>query len=214
MVDQVHNHWYARPGWYAGRSFYTWHLTFPDDSVIGELHAAYQPVVASLPGLTPVPLQWLHLTMQGVGFADKLTKEDLDPIVEAAHRRLEFMLPFEVRVGPAVVNTESLQLPVQPVDRVRRLRAQLRAAITDVWGRDSVPALPEIDPHISLGYWNERADAAPLKKRLAALGGGIAKTQITHASLINLTQHQQSYEWTTYSTVALGLPDAQTGSRT
>ena len=206
MVERVRDHWYWRPGWSAGRSFYTWHITFQHDAVLGDLHAGYQPVVRSLPGLTAVPVQWLHLTMQGVGFADKLTQEDLDPIVEAAQRRLELIRPFEIRIGPAIVDPESLQMPVQPVDRLRRLRTQLRAAITDVWGRDTVPALPELDPHISLGYWNRAADAAPLKKRLAALGGGVAKTEITHASLINLNRDHHCYEWTTYATVRLGVP--------
>ena len=172
MVDRVRDHWYWRPGWRAGRSFYTWHITFENDPILSDLHAAYQPVVSSLPGLTPVPAQWLHLTMQGVGFADKVTQEDLDPIVDAAQRRLELIPPFEIRIGPAIVDVESLQLPAQPVDRLRRLRAQLRAAITDVWGPDTVPALPELEPHISLGYWRQAADTEPLKKRVAALGGG------------------------------------------
>ena len=207
MVDQVRDHWYWRPGWRVGRSFYTWHLTFQGDPVISDLHAAYQPLVRSLPGLTRVPVQWLHLTMQGVGFADKLTQEDLDPIVDAAQRRLAQLDPIEIRIGPAIVDVESLQLPVEPVDRLRRLRAQLRAAITDVWGRDSVPSLPELDPHISLGYWNQDATAQPLKQRAEALGGGIAKTEISHASLINLNRDHHCYAWTTYATVRLGLPE-------
>ena len=112
-------------------------------------------MIRSLPGLTRVPAHWLHLTLQGVGFADKVTQEDLDPIVDAARRRLVLIPPFEIRIGPAIVDVESLQLPAQSVDRLRWLRAQLRAAITDVWGPDTVPALPELDPHISLGYWNQ-----------------------------------------------------------
>jgi|1186.fasta_scaffold00128_3 hypothetical protein len=212
MINEVRDHWYWRPGWRVGRSFYTWHITFQSDPVLAELHAAYQPVVNSLPGLTAVPVQWLHLTMQGIGFADKLSQEDLDPIVEAAQQRLAAMRPFEVRIGPAVVDVESLQLPVEPVVRMRRLRAQLIAAITDVSGRDSVPTLPELKPHISLGYWNSAAAAAPLRQRVTALSGGIATTQITHVSLINLNRDHQSYEWTTYATVALGDLDALTSS--
>jgi 2'-5' RNA ligase len=206
MVDRVRNHWYWRPGWRAGRSFYTWHITFENDPILSNLHTAYRPAVGSLPGITPVPAQWLHLTLQGVGFADKLTQEDLDPIVDAARRRLALIHPFEIRIGPATVDVESLQLPAQPVTRLRRLRAELRAAITDVWGRDAIPALPELEPHISLGYWNQAADTEPLKKRADALGGGIAKTQVTQASLINLNRDHHCYEWTTYAIVRLGVP--------
>jgi 2'-5' RNA ligase len=205
MIKQVRDHWYWRPNWRPGRSFYTWHIVFPNDPVLLDLHAEYQRLVEALPGITPVSPQWLHLTMQGIGFADKVPQADLDPIVEAARRRLEHFRPFEIRIGPAVVDAESLQLPVTPVDRMRRLRAELRAAVTDVWGRDSVPELPELDPHISLGYWNEVAPAEPLRQRVNALGGGLAKTELTSVALINLNRDHNQYEWTTYARIPLGL---------
>lgn len=205
MIKEVRDHWYWRPNWRPGRSFYTWHIVFPSDPVLLDLHAEYQSLVETLPGITPVSPQWLHLTMQGVGFADKVPQADLDPIVDAARRRLEHFRPFEIRIGPAVVDAESLQLPVKPVDRMRRLRTQLRAAVTDVWGRDSVPELPELDPHISLGYWNEIAPAEPLRQRVNALDGGLATTELTSVALINLNRDHNQYEWTTYARVPLGL---------
>src|SRR3954469_9316069 len=110
MINEVRDHWYWRPGWRVGRSFYTWHITFQSDPVLAELHAAYQPVVNSLPGLTAVPVQWLHLTMQGIGFADKLSQEDLDPIVEAAQQRLAGIRPVEVRIGPGGGGVGGLQV--------------------------------------------------------------------------------------------------------
>ncbi|NIK56428.1 2'-5' RNA ligase family protein [Kribbella shirazensis] len=206
MVKEVRDHWYWRPNWRPGRSFYTWHIVFPNDPVLTDLHAAYQGLVGSLPGISPVPVQWLHLTLQGIGFADKVPQADLDPIIEAAQRRLEHFRPFEIKLGPAVVDVESLQLPVSPVDRLRRLRTQLRAAVTDVWGRDSVPELPELYPHVSLGYWNRPAPAEPLRQRVNALSGGIARTEVAHVTLINLNRDQAQYEWTTYATLPLGEP--------
>jgi 2'-5' RNA ligase len=208
MIREVRDHWYRRPNWRPGRSFYTWHVIFPGDSVLADLHASYQGLVGSLPGITPVPVQWLHLTLQGIGFADKVPQADLDPIIEAAQRRLEQFQPFAIKLGSAVVDVESLQLPVAPVDRLRRLRAQLRAAITDVWGRDSVPALPELDPHISLGYWNQVAPAEPLRQQVDSHSGRGATTDISRVSLINLNRDHHRYEWTTYASLPLGVPGA------
>ena len=213
MIREVRDHWYWRPNWRPGRSFYTWHIIFPNDAVLSDLHTAYQPLVGSLPGISPVPVQWLHLTVQGIGFADKVPQADLDPIIDAAERRLEHFRPFEIELGPAVVDVESLQLPVSPADRVRRLRHQLRAAVTDVWGRDSVPELPELDPHVSLGYWNKDAPAEPLHRRVRALAGGIARTEVTHVSLINLTRDDHQYEWTRYANLALGAPPSGGATR-
>lgn len=204
MIREVRDHWYWRPNWRPGRSFYAWHVIFPNDAVLTDVHTAYQRLVGSLPGISPVPVQWLHLTLQGIGFVDKVPQADLDPIIEAAQRRLEHFRPFEIKLGPAVVDVESLQLPVSPVDRMRRLRAQLRAAVTDVWGRDSVPELPALDPHVSLGYWNQIAPAEPLRQRVNALSSGVAITEVTHVSLINLSRDHNQYEWTKYADLRLG----------
>lgn len=213
MIREVRDHWYWRPNWRPGRSFYTWHIIFPNDPVLSDLHTAYQRLVGSLPGISPVPVQWLHLTVQGIGFADKVPQTDLDPIIDAAERRLEHFRPFQIELGPAVVDVESLQLPVSPAERVRRLRQQLRAAVTDVWGRDSVPELPELDPHVSLGYWNQDAPAEPLQRRVRALAGGVARTEVTHVSLINLTRDDHQYEWTRYASLALGAPPSSGATR-
>ncbi|WP_350280889.1 2'-5' RNA ligase family protein [Kribbella sp. HUAS MG21] len=210
MIKEVRDHWYWRPNWRPGRSFYTWHILFPNDPVVTDLHAAYQGLVDSLPGISPVPLQWLHLTLQGIGFTDKVPETDLGLIIEAAQRRLEHFRPFEIQLGPAVVDEESLQLPVAPVDRLRRLRAQLRAAVTDVWGRDSVPELPELHPHVSLGYWNRPAPAEPLHQRVKALTGGTATTEVTHITLITLTRDNTHYKWTPYTALPLGEPPPHT----
>ncbi|GAA1156547.1 hypothetical protein GCM10009630_63210 [Kribbella jejuensis] len=204
MVQQVRDHWCWGPNWRPGRSFYTWHIIFPSDAVLAGLHSAYQGLVTSLPGISPVPAQWLHLTLQGIGFADKVPQADLDLIIDAARHRLEEFRPFAIKLGPAIVEAESLQLPVSPVDRLRRLRGQLHAAITDVWGRDSVPELPELHPHVSLGYWNQNAPAAPLHRQVKAMSIGVAKTEVTQVSLINLTRDHKQYEWTKYADLALG----------
>jgi 2'-5' RNA ligase len=213
MIGEVRDHWDWRPNWRPGRSFYTWHVIFPDDAVLIDLHDAYRRLVGSLPGITPVPVQWLHLALQGIGFVDKVPQADLAPIVEAAQRRLEHFRPFEIKLGPAVVDVESLQLPVTPVDRLRRLRAQLRAAVTDVWGRDSVPTLPELNPHISLGYWNQPAPAAPLRQRVNALPGSTATTHLTQVSLLTLTGDHHHYEWTTHTSLALGARITEPGAK-
>ncbi|WP_329003517.1 2'-5' RNA ligase family protein [Kribbella sp. NBC_00709] len=212
MIKDVRDHWYWRPNWRPGRSFYTWHIIFPGDPVMTDVHAAHQGLIAALPGVTPVPVEWLHLTLQGVGFTDKVPRTDLGPILEATRRRLEHFRPFVIQLGPATVDVESLQLPVTPVDRMRRLRAQLRAAITDVWGRDSVPVLPELDPHVSLGYWNQIAPAEPLQKLTRALGGGVATTELTHVSLIELNRDHGQYEWTLCATVPLGIQVSPDGA--
>ncbi|WP_427888742.1 2'-5' RNA ligase family protein [Kribbella sp. GL6] len=211
MSDDVRDHWSSHPNWRPGRSFYTWHVIFPDDPALLELHATYQQPLRSLAGISLVPAELLHLTMQGVGFADRVPESDLELIVTATSRRLDHVQPFEIGIEPAVVDAESLQLPVTPVNRLRRLQAHLRSAINDIWGTDSVPQLPELQPHISLGYWTETAPAGPLRRHVDSVAGKVATTQLTDISLLELRQEDRQYVWTVRATLPLGLKARATG---
>ena len=204
MFEEVRDHWYWRPGWRKGRSFYTWHITFADQPGATRLVTAYQPLIDALPGITPVPLKWLHLTMQGVGFADRVELRDLDAIIEAAESRCAAASPFTVTIGPAQVDPETVQLPVRPVEPLQDLRNRIRAAIADVWGPDSTPELPDLRPHISLGYWNQPAPAAPLINALTAHPEHTAELMISSISLINLNRDHLTYEWSEVAPILLG----------
>jgi hypothetical protein len=202
MIDEVRDHWYWRPGWRVGRSFYTWHITFADSPAAADLVSSYADALGRMPNLTPVPLQWLHLTMQGVGFADRVPDADLTAIVEAAESRLARTSPFEVTIGPAVVDAETVQMPVTPIAPLQDLRDRIRAAIGDVWGPDSIPELPQLNPHLSLGYWNAPSPAAPLITLLADAHAKTTTAKITAISLITLNRDNHMYEWTPVKTLS------------
>ena len=203
MIDEVRDHWYWRPGWRPGRSFYTWHLTFADSAAVTGLVTSYADLLAAVPGIDPVPPKWLHLTMQGVGFADRVPAADLDEIVLAAESRLARTAAFQVTVGPAVLDAETIQLPVTPVRPLQDLRDRLRAAIGDVWGPDAIPELPQLNPHISLAYFNTPSPAAPLRTLVAQTPPTTATTTIRCLTLINLTRTHHLYNWTERKTLNL-----------
>jgi hypothetical protein len=35
--EMTRDHWWWRPGWHKGRSFYTWHITFPSSNLIRQI---------------------------------------------------------------------------------------------------------------------------------------------------------------------------------
>jgi len=195
MFEEVRDHWYWRPGWRPDRSFYTWHITFEGRTEIAALHASYGDLLKELPGFTPVPLEWLHLTLQGVGFTDRVPDADLTDIVEATRRRLTTVEPFPVTIGPAVLDPESIQLPVSPIEPLQHLRDLTRAAITDVWGDDAVPELPELNPHITLAYCNHNTPAAPITTRLLTQTPHSTALSITALTLLALTRTHHLYHW-------------------
>ena len=204
-VQVMRDHWWWRPGWRVGRSFYTWHVTFDDQPAVHQLAADYAPMLKDLSTLDLIPVRWLHLTMQGIGFTDEVDRADVGAIVDAARSRCTELAPFTVTLGPARVDPEALMLPVRPTEPVARLRATLRAAIADVWGSDNVPEGPDdFRPHVSLAYSNAAGPAVPIVQRLTAWPVTSAEITVRRAALIDFNRDHRVYQWTDIATAELG----------
>ena len=113
-VERMRDHWWWRPGWRVGRSFYTWHITFGNQPAVHQVADGYAPALDGVPTLDLIPPLWLHLTMQGVGFTDEVSRADADRIVGAVRAGCAVLAPFTVTLGPARVDAEALKLPVPP----------------------------------------------------------------------------------------------------
>ncbi|GGS34908.1 2'-5' RNA ligase family protein [Actinokineospora fastidiosa] len=203
--ERMRDHWWWRPGWRVGRSFYTWHFTFAADPAAARLVADYAPLVRALPMLDPVPVRWLHLTTQGVGFTDEVARGDLDRIVEAARERCARLSPFTITLGPAYVDAETIQLPASPAQPLTEVRRSLRDAIAAVWGADKVPESADgFRAHVTLAYSNSAGPREPIAKALADHGDHTAAVTIAAVSLIDLNRDRRAYEWAEVASVALG----------
>jgi hypothetical protein len=101
---RMSNHWWWRPGWRAGRRAYTFHVTFDDEAVEGgdqlrRLARDYQLSVQGVRTLDIVPLDWLHLTVQNVGFTDELGAEAVQSVAWRAQERCSRLPPISMRVS-------------------------------------------------------------------------------------------------------------------
>jgi len=181
---------------------YAFHFTFGDQPAVCELAAACQARLAGLPGLDPAPAQWLHLTVQDVGFTDEVADRDVAAVAEAARARLASLGPARVTVGPADAVTESVVLRVGPVAGLVAIRASLRMAISDVIPLTSLIGPAQFWPHISVAYSSAMLPAAPYE---AALAGHTAAAEVLldTVRLIVLGRDHHQYEWTTRETIPL-----------
>src|SRR5215470_1357059 len=194
LPGAMRDHWWWRPGWAVGRTFYTWHITFDNHPDLRRLADFYAPVLARLPMLDPVPARWLHLTTQGIGFTDEVDRADVEAIVRATQTRLARLTSFKVTFGPPTVDAEAIKIEVRPVERLVDLRNSIRHAIADTWGHDRVPE-PEEDwrPHVSLAYSNAAGPAQPIADALAAHPQQSAEITIPAVSLIALNRDRRMY---------------------
>jgi 2'-5' RNA ligase len=200
----IRDHWWWRPGWRAGRRLYTWHLTFEDQHDLHKLVGAYQAQF-NVPQLDLVPLEWLHLTIQSVGFADQVSPEQLRQVVEAAQRRCGALARFTLTLGPAQVAQEGITLPVAPEPPVRWLRMAVRGAVAEVLGEERVPEeAGRFWPHVSVAYSNADGPAARIVQRVEQVGVLRAVAIIGQASLLELERVGHLYRWDTRAAAPLG----------
>jgi hypothetical protein len=169
-AERMRDHWWWRPGWRPGRRLYTWHLTFEEQDELHQLAAAYQARLAGLPSLDPVPLRWLHLTLQGIGFTDEVTEAELDRMRLAAGERLARLGPLRLRFGPVTILAESVTLTPSPAGPVRAVHAAVRAAIAAVGARIvSRPSRPSAS-----GRTSRSPTATGTARRLRSPNGSVA----------------------------------------
>lgn len=202
-MTRIADHWWWRPGWGPGTRFYTFHFTFRDQPAVQEHAARAHAQLGGLPGLDLVPVQWLHLTTQGIGFADKVSDDDLTAITSAARRRLATVAPVQVSVGPPVVASEGIACRVGPDGALNPARDAIRAAIADAWGCDRVPEGPDWTPHVSVAYSNRSGPADIYETALRGQSSAVSVT-LRAAQLIRLGRDRRVYEWETIATLPLG----------
>src|SRR5262249_48910675 len=97
----VRNHWWWRPGWRTGRRAYTFHVVFNNGTTEGtanvqRLVSDYQRALMDVDGLDHIPGEWLHLTMQGVGFVDEVSDTEVDAIIAAVGNHCSHLAPFDL----------------------------------------------------------------------------------------------------------------------
>lgn len=200
------NHWWWRPGWKVGTRFYAWHInTFEDAAPLHRLAKQYQAELSTVQGLDMIPQQWLHLTMQGVGFVEDVSTAQVDALLSAARSRLGELEPLKVRFQRPVIRPEAIALPPDPVEPVQEIRNTVRAAIAEVFGSDRVPDNADgYQPHVSLAYVSTPQPAVTTLEAMNRVSADPADLTINAVSLIEMHRDNRMYEWRTIEAVPLG----------
>jgi 2'-5' RNA ligase len=206
----LRDHWWPRPGWRPGRIALTWHLIFPECPALAEHAAAYQRALDGLPGVDPVPAEWLHLTVQAVGWADEVPSSTVAAVVDAVRARASKLAPFELEFDKPTLYGEAAAISARPAAPVVRLRDAVRAGLRDVLGDGGVSTAPEqargFLPHVTVAYSRIDADVAPYAAALEGVVRPPTTVPITQVTLIRqerlLAPHWQ-YRWTTEAVAVL-----------
>lgn len=201
-VPEVKNHWWWRPGWRTGRHFYACHVTFDHEPEVQELVRAYQEPLKPLSGLDLIPTNWLHLTMQGIGFVDEVSTDEIQAITESISEKLASLQQPTATFARPVVQSEAILIPALPVDVLDEVRANVHDAIADVLGiertpdADLVKAFQGYRPHVSIAYVNVPGKSEPYIEALRGVSLDPVTVPIRNVSVLTFHRDDRMYEWT------------------
>jgi hypothetical protein len=208
-VAGVRDHWWWRPGWAPGRHFYACHLTFEDQPSVQQLVLDYQAALAGLGGLDLIPGRWLHLTMQGIGFTDQISEDEIAAVTGALQEHFRTVTPPVVTFHRPAVWPDAITLPATPASALRQLRQGAYDVIQAVLGQDRMHEPPETiaqyRPHVSVAYINAPGLAQPIVSALPRARPEPVTTALDSASVLTFHRDNRMYEWTT----AIRLPIGQ-----
>lgn len=205
---EVQDHWWWRPGWRKGRHFYACHLTFEQASELHELVKTYQNALAPVSNLDMIPLEWLHLTMQGIGFVDDVSDNELSDIRQAIADQVSKLQPFVVSFSYAVVRPEAIYLPAERPDSLVTLHNILGQAIASVIGDARSHRLPEqasgYRPHVSVAYVNKNGPAMPIRSIVDGLNVPAVEIPVSEVPILTFHRDERMYVWTRRDPIMLG----------
>lgn len=194
------NHWEDLYEWEGDRELWAFYLTFSQASDLHGYVQRQQAVLQDLGGLDRVEPAWLHLTVQGVAFADSLDEEVVDRLREAGAAVAAAEGSLELVVEPAEILHDAIALPVRASEAVHRIRRRLRDAAADLLAGAEPYRLPGsrgvFAPHITIAY--ARVDAplvADVEARLRLLDEPPLRLAATHLSLVRLNRGTSRWWW-------------------
>lgn len=206
-AESVRNHWWWRPGWREGRHFYACHLILDDQPELRALVAKYQAATKALPMLDHIPAQWLHVTVQGIGFVDEVSPEEIEAIRHGIADELAQMDRPTVTFERPTIRPEAVVLLASPTEQLYEARQRIHRAVVAVLGDERADPLPKPDdymPHVSTAYVNSDASAAPIVAALEGVEVEPVTVTFLKADLLEFHRDHRMYEWTRATPVPLG----------
>jgi 2'-5' RNA ligase len=202
-VTPLFDHSTWRPEWGSERPRYWWYLTFEHEAKLRHVVSTLQDALRHVDAVEPIPLRWLHLTVQDIGFVDELRDDEVSQVAAGAAEHLDGHRPLRFGLGSATTMGSAVVLQAHPAEQLTALRSRLRLATGGVLGASALPGPVEFRPHLSLGYLNRDCDAAEVLDPLRSLQISPVHVDVGGVTLVAVTRGHRSYRWDTRAEIPL-----------
>ena len=166
LPESMSDHWWWRPGVRPDRRLLVWHILVDGQAEVHDLVRQCQDKLSGVDGLDVIPLEWLHLTTQIVGFDDEITDAEVKAMTTGVTERLAGLAPIAVELGKVWLHSEAVMLGIRPPRGLDPVRAAVRESVAAAVRAHQLDDGPDWTPHISVAYSNADRSAAPVIKAL------------------------------------------------
>ncbi|MGW1194451.1 2'-5' RNA ligase family protein [Streptomyces sp. NPDC002536] len=190
--------------WPQGERRAHWHVLFDDQPTVHTFVRAHAELLGRHRELAPIPVEWLHATIQSVG---PLSPGQADAVAAAAQLAARDIAPFELEVGPAQAVHNGVIAALYPEEQISALYRTLRQVTESVLGTGVLPSPRDARfwPHMSLAYSSAHWDSDALAEALVKLRPPRARMTVTRAVLVDQQQlWRDRYTWTPIAEIQLG----------
>jgi 2'-5' RNA ligase len=201
----LHDHWQWRPEWACDRACVLWYVTFESQPELSCQASLAHERLRRLPLVDVVPLPWLHLTVDDVGFADELSPRELEDVVAAARAAVAGWVAPPLSLGPIRPMEDSVVLQAGPAAELGDLRDRLRSATSAVRGPEAVSGLDAFWPHVTLAYLNDACSSELVMEPLGPLCDARLVVAAPRLTLASVTRQDRHYQWTALAELPLVL---------
>ncbi|MGK4581759.1 2'-5' RNA ligase family protein [Kitasatospora sp. HPMI-4] len=119
----------------------------PECVAFAEAHA---DILRGFAHLTPVPAEWLHITVQGVHHP--ASPEQVKQLADEARAELSAVAPFTLQLGPTWPGVSAITAALYPEEPMAALNRAVRTAAGRVEGIALRPPEHKFWPHTTLAY--------------------------------------------------------------
>jgi 2'-5' RNA ligase len=202
-LTHLRDHWQWRPEWGVDRACLLWYLTFDSQPDLSRQAGLVRACLSAVDQVDVVPVPWLHLTLDDVGFADEVAPAHVAQVVESARAAVVGWTPPVLTLGPLAPMDDSVVLEAGPVAELVALRNRLRVATTTVLGPDRPGHLDEFRPHVTLAYLNDASPPDAVMGPLSCLAAAQPVVAEPRLTLASVTRRDRHYQWTSRAELAL-----------
>jgi 2'-5' RNA ligase len=188
--------------WPAGRADLHWHV-LPGRAAAGEgLYQQYRELTHR-PALTPVPGQWMHITVAHLMPLTQASTAQIGQITGLVREACARIAPFAVTAGHPEVWRTGIVCPIRPGAGLRQLWQITTSAAEQVTAGTCETRPGVYHPHLSLAYAHDHADDGPARVWLSDLSTTEVALPVTQLVLVAQQHDCRQITWQQISVVPL-----------